>query len=185
MKARWLIALVATSAVLSACGVLGGGAAQPDPQTSAVARAQTTHELPAAPRPPQIPDGPGAATPERAVQQFADAYINWTADNVGRDMRRLAAASIGQARSALQLAAAQTAGDYELKRGGIANTGTVEAVAAMPASSNRYVVVTREQTTATADAAYQGLKPAWHVAIATVARVRGGGWVLSGWQPDS
>ena len=29
----------------------------------------------------------------------------------------------------MALAAAQTAGDYELQRGGIANSGTVEAVA--------------------------------------------------------
>jgi hypothetical protein len=99
-------------------------------------------------------------------------------------MSRLAAASIGQARSALQLAAAQTAGDYELKHGGIANSGTVEAAAPLPTGRDRYLVVTRESTTATADAAYQGLRPAWHVAIATVARV-GGGWVLSGWQPES
>jgi predicted small lipoprotein YifL len=185
VKARWVIALAVMSASLSACGVLSGSRAQPDAQTSAVARTQTTHELPAAPRPAQTVTGPGAATPERAVQLFTNAYINWTADTVGRDMSRLAAASIGQARSALQLAAAQTAGDYELKRGGIANTGTVEAISPLPASRDHYIVVTREQTTATADAAYQGLRPAWHVAIATVARVRGGGWVLSGWQPES
>ena len=100
-------------------------------------------------------------------------------------MRALAAASIGQARSALALAAAQTAGDYELKRGGIANHGTVEAVAPMPASRSRYLVVTRESTTATSSAAYQGLRPAWHVALATVARMSDGGWILSSWQPQS
>jgi hypothetical protein len=100
-------------------------------------------------------------------------------------MTELASTSIGQARSALQLAAAQTAGDYELKRGGIANSGTVEAVAPLTASPNQYVVVTRESTTATADAAYQGLRPAWHVTIATVARLPSRGWVLSGWQPES
>jgi hypothetical protein len=119
------------------------------------------------------------------VRRFAGAYINWTADSVGRDMIALASASIGQARSALQLAAAQTAGDYELRRGGIANSGTVEAVARLPGSRNQYVVVTRESTTATADAAYRGLRPAWHVTIATVARLPGRGWVLSGWQPES
>jgi hypothetical protein len=119
------------------------------------------------------------------VRRFAGAYINWTADSVGRDMIALASASIGQARSALQLAAAQTAGDYELRRGGIANSGTVEAVARLPGSRNQYVVVTRESTTATADAAYRGLQPAWHVTIATVARLPGRGWVLSGWQPES
>ena len=119
------------------------------------------------------------------MRRFTDAYINWTADSVGQDMRTLAAASIGQARSALQLAAAQTAGNYELKRGGIANTGTVEAIAPLPNGKDRYVVVTRESTTATNSAAYQGLRPAWHVVIATVERSAAGGWVLSSWQPQS
>ena len=183
MTARSLIVLTATCASLSACAVLDRPS-RPDRQLSAVARAQSTHEL-ASPRPRQTVAGPGAATPEQAVRRFARAYINWTADSVGRDMSELASASIGQARSALGLAAAQTAGDYELKRGGIANSGTVEAVAPLPASRDQYVVVTRESTTATADAAYQGLRPAWHVAIATVASLPGRGWVISGWQPES
>jgi hypothetical protein len=148
-----------------------------------VSRAQTTHEL-TTPAPPQTVAGRGAATPEQAVRRFARAYINWTAGTVGRNMAQLAAGSIGQARSALQLAAAQTAGDYELRRGGIANSGTIEVVALLSGSQERYVVVTRESTTATNSAAYQGLRPAWHVAIATVARLQGG-WVLSGWQPES
>jgi hypothetical protein len=184
VTARSLIVLTATCASLSACAVLREPSAPPDRHASAVARAQTTHEL-ASPRPRQTVAGTGNAAPEQAVRRFARPYINWNADSVGRDMAQLASASIGQARSALQLAAAQTAGDYELKRGGIANRGTVEAVAPLPASRNQYVVVTRESTTATADAAYQGLRPAWHVTIATVARLPGGGWVVSGWQPES
>jgi hypothetical protein len=184
VTARSVIGLAATCASLSACAVLREPSSPPDRHASAVARAQTTHEL-AAPRPRQTVTDAGAAAPEQAVWRFASAYINWTADSVGRDMAELASASIGQARSALQLAAAQTARDYELKRGGIANRGTVETVAPLPASRNQYVVVTRESTTATADAAYQGLRPAWHVTIATVARVRDGGWVVSGWQPES
>jgi hypothetical protein len=176
-------ALLLVCASLSACDVLDRPS-RPTPQPSAVARAQTAHEL-ASPSPRQTVASPGAAGPEQAVRRFARAYINWTADSVGRDMSALASASIGQARSALQLAAAQTAGDYELKHGGIANSGTVEAVAPLPGSRNRYVVVTRESTTATADAAYEGLRPAWHVAIATVASLPGRGWVLSGWQPQS
>jgi hypothetical protein len=171
-----------TCIFMSGCAVLGRPS-QPDPPPTAIARAQSTHEL-ASPRPRQTVANAGAATPEQVVRRFAKAYINWTADSVERDMTELASTSIGQARSALQLAAAQTAGDYELKRGGIANSGTVEAVAPLPASHNQYVVVTRESTTATADAAYQGLRPAWHVAIATVAHLPRG-WVLSGWQPES
>jgi hypothetical protein len=119
----------------------------------------------------------------QALRAFASAYINWTADTVASDMRALAGRSVGQARSALELAAAQTASDYELHRGGIANSGTVEAVAPLPGGHDQYVVVTRESTTATNTDAYDGLHPAWHVSLATVARV-GDGWAVSGWQPQ-
>lgn len=183
MSVRSVIAVAVTCTSLSGCGALGAPE-QRNPQIAAIARTQTTHEL-ASPTPPETTAQPGAASPEQAVRRFADAYINWTADSVGREMRALAAASVGQARSALQLAAARTGSDYELRRGGIANSGTVEAVAALPASHNRYVVVTRESTTATDSAAYEGLRPAWHVAIATVDRSAHGGWVISGWQPQS
>ena len=129
--------------------------------------------------------GRGAASAIAAIRSFAGAYINWNAQTVAADMRALAARSIGQARSAMQLAAAQTANDYELKRGGIANSGSVQAVAPLIGSGARYVVVTRETTTATATDAYQGLRPAWHLTIATVTSAPGGGWVLTGWQPES
>jgi hypothetical protein len=119
------------------------------------------------------------------VAVFANAYINWTARSVAADMAALARQSVGQARSEMELAAAQTGSDYELQRGGIANSGTVEAVAPLGGPGKRYVVVTREQTTATATDAYQGLHPAWHVAVATVARLGPGRWAVSGWQPES
>ena len=121
----------------------------------------------------------------RAIDAFATAYINWRASTVASDMRALAAASVGQARSAMELAAASTAQDYELRRGGIANSGQVEAVSPVLGSRDQYAVVTRELTSATNTAAYQGLRPAWHVTLATVAEVGAGQWVLSGWQPES
>jgi hypothetical protein len=46
-------------------------------------------------------------------------------------------------------------------------------------------VVTLESTSATNTTAYQGLRPAWHVSLATVAELAGGRWVLSGWQPEN
>ena len=119
------------------------------------------------------------------MKAFALGYINWNAATISTDMRGLAARSIGQARAATQLAAAQTAGDYELRRGGIANAGTVQAIAPLTGQPDRYVVVTRELTTATATTAYQGLEPAWHVAIATVTQLGPAQWVVSGWQPES
>jgi hypothetical protein len=100
-------------------------------------------------------------------------------------MHALAAAGIGQARAAMELAAAGVARDYELQRGGIANSGTVEAVAPLSGSQDQYVVVTRELTTATNTTAYQGLMPAWHLTLATVTEVGAGQWVMSGWQPES
>jgi hypothetical protein len=121
----------------------------------------------------------------QAVRNFVTAYINWSTDTVAADMRALATHSIGQARSALKLAAAQTASDYELQQGGISNTGRVEVVAPLPSRPDQYVVVTREQTAATSTTAYEGLRPAWHVAIATVSQIAPGAWVVSGWQPQS
>lgn len=162
--------------------------AAPRPSTrvrhSPVAQADVTHEYPS-PAPPRQRASDGSASAVAAVTTFATAYINWTAQTLSQDLRALAARSIGQARSAMQLAAAQTASDYELHRGGIANRGIVEAVAALRASPYRYVVVTRELTIASASSAYDGLQPAWHIALATVTEQRPGQWVVSGWQPES
>lgn len=157
--------------------------AQTTPSRSPVAQAQATHEYPGPAAPKQRATGSDA--PARAVAAFADAYINWNARTVAAQMQALAEQSVGQARSAMELAAAQTASDYELQRGGIANSGTVEAVAALAGRGGRYVVVTRERTTATATNAYQGLQPAWHVAVVTVTEVAPGRWAVSGWQPET
>jgi hypothetical protein len=192
MSRRTLTALAA-----AACLALGGcgfpGAASPpthEPtqpsaatQPTKLQQAQATHEYPA-PRPPPERVKAAAAQAATAVKAFATEYINWNAANVSARMQELAANSIGQARSAMALAAAQTAGDYELKRGGVANRGVVEAVAPLAGRRDQYVVVTREQTTATNTTVYDGLRPAWHVALATVAQMAPGQWVLSRWHPE-
>jgi hypothetical protein len=151
---------------------------------SKLAQAQASHEYPSPP-PPRQTANQAAPSAVQAIRAFVTAYINWTAETVAADMRSLAARSIGQARSAMALAAAETAGDYELQRGGIANHGTVEAVAPLPGREDQYVVVTLESTTATNTTAYQGLAPAWHVALATATEQRPGEWVLSAWQPEN
>jgi hypothetical protein len=160
----------------------GGTSARAAPG-AALARAQRTHELPT-PAPAQTAPG-GWRSPVQAVQVFSDVYINWTAATVATHLRLLAEASIGQARSAMALAAAQTGRDADLRRGGIANSGMVEAIAPVTGRRNVYAVVTRERTTATNDSAYRGLAPTWHVTLATVVRVQRGLWTLSGWQPES
>jgi hypothetical protein len=172
-----------TALALAACGI-SAPHRTPGARPSPVARAQRTHEYPSPPPPRQSVTG-ASASAAAAVFAFATAYINWNAKTVSQDLRVLARRSIGQARSTLQLAAAQTASDYELRRGGVANQGAVEAVAPLPGSREQYVVVTRELTTATATTAYQGLQPAWHIALATVTQERPGQWVVSAWQPES
>jgi hypothetical protein len=175
-------ALIAAPA-LCGCSVVpgrpGGG-----PQAANLARAERTHEYPGR-RISQTVRG-GSPDPTVAIEVFATAYINWTARTVAGRMRALAALSVGQARSEMSLAATQTAQDYELRRGGIVNSGTVEAVAPVLGTRDEYAVVTRELTTASNTTAYEGLRPAWHVALATVTQVgAGGAWVLSSWQPEN
>jgi hypothetical protein len=174
---RWP-ALIAAMLLVAACG-----GPPPSHRRSKVAVAQATHEYPSPKAPPEVALAVSSTAAE-AVRSFASAYINWTADTVAADMRALAARSIGQARSALELAAAQTASDYELQQGGISNSGQVEAVAPLPSAQGQYIVVTRESTAASATTAYQGLRPAWHVALAKVVPMQGG-WVVSGWEPET
>jgi hypothetical protein len=180
----WRVALIA----LAGAGLAGcGDAHQQNPTAtkhSALAQAAASHEYPSPPPPPQLAAEP-AASPVAAILAFATAYINWSSQTVTADMQSLAAHSVGQARSAMILAAAGTGEDYELQRGGIANHGAVEAVAPRPGHNGQYVLVTLESTTATNTTAYQGLRPAWHVALATVTEQAPGQFVLSGWQPEN
>jgi hypothetical protein len=188
---RFAVALAVAfmGCALGGCTSLGAPPPRPErpqpssPARSPVADAQATHEYPGPHPPRESARGSGGAV--QAIAQFTAAYINWDAHTVSTDMWALARESVGQARSAMELAAAQTGTDYELQRGGIANSGTVEAVAPLGGQPGRYLVVTREQTTAAATTAYQGLQPAWHVAIATVIQIRPGRWAVSGWQPES
>ena len=166
------------------CGATPHGHARTATRASPLAQAQATHEYPSPPPPRQAATG-AAPSPIEAIRAFATAYVNWDAQTVAADMRSLAVASIGQARAAMVLAAAETAGDYELQRGGIANVGSVEAIAPLLARPREFIVVTLESTTATNTTAYQGLRPAWHVALATVTEQPPGQWVLSGWQPEN
>jgi hypothetical protein len=180
------VAALAAGAV-AGCGLaLGGSSPDRTPSVASAdvaARAQRTHEIPT-PAPRETAPG-GWRSPVQAVQVFTDVYINWTAATVATHLRLLAEASVGQARSAMTLAAAQAGRDSDLQRGGIANSGTVEAIAPVTGEHNVYAVVTRERTTATKTTAYRGLAPGWHVTLATVVRVERGLWTLSGWQPES
>ena len=153
------------------------------PSAATLARARRVHELPT-PHGRQTVAG-GWRTPAAAIEAFAVTYINWTAATVAPRLRALAESSVGQARAAVTEQAAEADRDGELQRGEIANAGSVEAIGPLAGSADRFAVVTRERTTATASTAYRGLAAAWHVAIATVTRRPDGLWVLSGWQPEN
>ena len=85
----------------------------------------------------------------------------------------------------MTLAAAQTAGDYELRQGGIANSGTVEAVAPLSVARGQYVVVTRESTTAIEHDRLPGPPAGVAPRARDRARAAHRQWVLSGWQPEN
>ncbi len=177
--------VLALAAVPAGCSLPGRAstASSTTTKTTTATATQSSHEVPT-PVPRQTASG-GATAPVLAVEAFATGYINWRATTVSRAMRALEAMSIGQARSEVALAASQTAQDYELRHGGVANSGTVEAVAPVLGHRDQYAVVTRERTTATNTTAYQGLPAAWHLTLATVTRLTSGAWVVSGWQPES
>lgn len=168
--------------LVAAALLLGGCGSTPGP-SSRLTRAERTHEYPSPPAHQSVAGGFPA--PEAAVTAFAAAYINWTSATVTGRMHLLASLSIGQARAAMTQAASETAADYELHRGGVANSGSVQAVAPRARHPDQFIVVTLERTTATATDAYRGLRPAWHVTLATVARIPGAGWAISGWQPEN
>jgi hypothetical protein len=195
---RLAVALIGAGGALAGCGSTARSPASTGSPASTVpavtrtaassiaaklAQAQRTHEYPGPPQHQTVAGGWRSAV--QAVQVFTTSYINWTAQTVSGQLQALADVSVGQARSALSLAASQSARDYELRHGGIANSGVVEAVAPVVGHRYQYAVVTREQTTATNTNAYQGLAPAWHLALATVTRLTGGLWVLSAWQPEN
>jgi hypothetical protein len=128
---------------------------------------------------------PGERSAAQAVVDFATLYINWTAGSLDRQLTDLALASVGQARSEMELTAAQTRADAQLHAAGIENSGVVEAVSPLPGAGEQWVVVTQERTTASNSGAFAGLAPAWHVTIATVTVLASGRSVVSGWQPES
>jgi hypothetical protein len=187
----------AIAVALEGCALNSGAAPRPAPPAAtsrarsasappraptSEAAAPTTNEVPT-PAPGQTVAG-GWPSPARAVEEFATAYVNWDYRTVSLRLRSLSQVSVGQARTMLSTAAAEVSRDYELRRGQIANRGAVEAIGPVRGHSDEYAVVTRERTTAANTNAYQGLAPAWHVALATVTRVRGL-WVLRAWQPES
>jgi hypothetical protein len=180
------------SLAAAGCGI---SVPPPGPAGSTVAAAPVPRPAPppsaavpanrSSPRPGRQPNPYVSNLAAAALIAFATQYINWDAHNVEADMRLLATESIGQAHSAMELTAGEVARDYELQRGGIANSGKVEGISPLDGSGGEWVVVTRERTTSTASTSYQGLAPAWHVIVAKAVRLWPGRWAISVWQPEN
>jgi hypothetical protein len=127
--------------------------------------------------------GAGARTPQAALSRYAQLEINWTAGDVGRVQRELAAISLGQARAQALQAAASDGRDSVLQHSKVANSGTVVTIAqGQGPASYRWVIVTSESTTGAG--AYAGLPAALHVTYATLTRARSG-WIVETWQPQN
>ncbi len=195
-------AVVLCGIALPACGISDPYAGHPRPRTATrtgtatqnSSAPATTDADPASERAGTIPTSARAAqhaiaagaaepTPEAAVDRYARVYINWTARTVAHVQRQLAAISVDGARAQALAAAARYQRDTTLAASQIANSGTVESVAAGHGpASGEWVVVTRERTTGQGD--YSGLPNALHIIYARAVR-HGSGWVISEWSPQT
>jgi hypothetical protein len=121
----------------------------------------------------------GAATPQAALERYAQLYVNWTAASVAAEQRRLASISLDSARAQALQAAASYEHDATLIASHVTNTGTVVSIApGQGAAAGQWVVVTSETTSG--QGGYQGLPPELHVTYAQLTHTRAG-WVVSEW----
>lgn len=182
-----IISLAAAGAA-TGCGSRADDPPPPAPASAArpsravVVGATGASRAPAASREPGAP----AATAHQALERFTKAYINWTYRTIAADRARLAREATGDASVGLQRSAAQSRDDYELQAGKVANSGEVIAISPQRgagAERDSWVVVTRERQHAAGT--YDALPATYHVTIATVEPVGGGGWAVSHWEPQS
>lgn len=180
-----LFTFVALTPVVSGCGLLRQSTAARSAGSGTPVQANPGERegtIPAAAA-AQAPSTNPAGSPRQALERFAAGYINWTYRTLAADQLRLAASAVGEARAAELQARAQTARDTPLQRARIYNTGTVVAVSpVIGGAGQEWVVVTREQTGG--DEEYAGLQAAFHITLATVARVANR-WVVSAWRPQA
>ena len=188
-RTRLLAAIAAAAATLavSGCGISNPYTATSttSPSTSSSSSSPANPgELPAPPPPTAASQAPAdvKATPQAALRQFAQLYINWTYRTLVADQRTLAAISVAPARLSEQQAAASSAADSTITRGQIVNTGRLVSLSPSLTVPGQWVLVTRESTGG--NPAYDGLQAAYHVTLATLAHVPGG-YAISQWQPQN
>lgn len=121
-------------------------------------------------------------TPQRALADYANRYINWTYQTLTADQQTLGRSSVGAARLAEQQAAAHSRADATLARGQVWNDGQTISINQDLASPGTWVVVTREQTGGNTE--YEGLPASYHVTLAKLAAVPGG-YAIEQWLPQS
>lgn len=176
-----LAGLILTAPLLAGCGLASGGS--PSAQAGARLPMSPGEREGTAPTEPQSEPVAPAASPRAAVERFAEGYINWNYHTLAADQQQLASWAVGEARASEMQARQQTERDSVIVRGRVFNQGSVIAVAVVKGSAgNVWVCVTREHTGGEGE--YAALASAYHVALATVARVREG-WSVSRWQPES
>jgi hypothetical protein len=174
--------------ILVATGALAGCSNPDAPHASSTAPSATTPGNAGEPAPPPPPSPPSQApfgvqtTPQRALADYAQRYINWTYRTLTEDQQALARSSVGAARLAEQQAAARSHGDTAIARGQVWNRGQTISIDRDLASTGMWVVVTREQTGGNTE--YEGLPASYHVILAKLAAVPGG-YAVEQWLPQS
>jgi hypothetical protein len=125
----------------------------------------------------------GSATPEVALERYAQLYINWTAASVAADQRELATVSLGSARAQALQAAASYQHDSTLRKSEVTNTGTIVSIAkGQSIAVGDWIVVTSETTSGRGD--YEGLPATLHVTYAQLTHTSTG-WIVTVWEPRS
>jgi hypothetical protein len=180
-----LAAILIFTPFLAGCGLANRQSAPSHPAPGA---AGTPPEANAGERQGTVPAShqAGALDPSEtaraAVERFAVAYVNWSYRTLAADQQRLAAWAVGGARASELQARQETARDRPLVRGRIFNAGSVITAAPVNGGDGSlWVCVTRERTGGSGE--YESLPAAYHVTLATVARVAGG-WAVSSWRPE-
>jgi hypothetical protein len=195
------VAVLSLAAVIGAATLVGCGPNDPysaeQPDASKKDRAIQAPGTNATPPtvPPESGELPGRAprklldeptdfpeageTPQATLELAARLYGNWTSANATRQLGRIAAVSVGQARAELRQAAAQSTVDHQ--QHGARSSATVEAIRVLGRGPRRRaLVVTRERIVAP-DLPAEGWR--YRVTVAAIER-RAGGWVISRWVPQ-
>lgn len=191
-----LAALALLAIAVGGCGITNPYSqtttAATAPQTAAALSATVSNAdpvperggtIPAADQRQGLARNAAAATPQAALTRYANLYINWTAQTLAANQRRLAGLSTGQAHAQALQAAASAGNDSTLLASHVQNHGTVLSIApGQGPIAGSWVIVTQEKTLGQGD--YTGLPATPHVTFAQVTHSTAG-WIVSQWAPQT